>query len=594
MPLDKQQQDAIRALIPIDALSPIYQTSLIKQGEVLTCGIGQVIYKQNQEDDYTHFLLDGSVDYLWNDTRIKTVGAGERAARRALDTPGPKRYTAMTSGHATIFKIRRTQLQRAIEQSELTERPSDLTVSAIEDDESGDWMVRLLRSPIFAKLSSSDIHRMLERMERVDVEQGEVVITQGAPGDYYYVVQEGRCAVRRRSTRDETEYLLAELGPGDSFGEDALIGETSRNAQIVMLSDGQLLRLDQDSFIDLIRNQLIEEVDFGDAQTLATKGATWLDIRGTDDFERGALPEAINIPLAMLRMESRKYSKDLIYIVCGDSPRTAAAGTFIFMQRGFDARSLAVPLGDVLPEHGVVSHPKSEPTTRSPAATPTAHEEDSQRVSPDEFADTITGKTLAELIDEIYVAREEAVASGILDPNASPVIDETTTLEKVLEVSDPITPEKDESANPPGPPVRNSAPADSISQFVHGLEASLRQLVDTEADEPQAALVNAANAKLDQVRKAAAREIRKHVIVDRESFDRVMAPRRKRLDQRYDQLIAFANRLAKRKADIQQARKALQDNLEATERLRKELDEITEVLIERIENLDRIERDMAA
>ena len=73
-----------------------------------------------------------------------------------------------------------------------------------------------------------------------------------------------------------------------------------------------------------------------------------------------------------------------------------------------------------------------------------------------------------------------------------------------------------------------------------------------------------------------------------------MAPRRKRLDQRYDQLIAFANRLAKRKADIQQARKALQDNLEATERLRKELDEITEVLIERIENLDRIERDMAA
>ena len=73
-----------------------------------------------------------------------------------------------------------------------------------------------------------------------------------------------------------------------------------------------------------------------------------------------------------------------------------------------------------------------------------------------------------------------------------------------------------------------------------------------------------------------------------------MAPRRERLEQRYDQLIEFANRLAKRKADIQKARKALQANLEATERLRNELDDIRDVLIERIESLDKIEADMAA
>ena len=129
---------------------------------------------------------------------------------------------------------------------------------------------------------------------------------------------------------------------------------------------------------------------------------------------------------------------------------------------------------------------------------------------------------------------------------------------------------------------------------MRGLETSLRQLVDAQETTPREAEVEAANTKLARVREAAAREIRKRVIADREAFDRAMTSRRERLEERYDQLIAFANRLAKRKADIQKARKALQDNLEATERLRSELDDIREVLIERIESLDKIERDMAA
>ena len=598
MPLDKKQQDAIRALIPIDNLASIYQTSVIKQGEILTYGVGQVIYKQNQDDDYSHFLLEGGVDFLWNDTRIKTVGAGDRVARRALDTMiGPQRYSALALGHTVIFKIRRSQLQRAIEQSELTARPSELTVSHIEDDESSDWMVQLLRSPLFAKLSSSDIHHLLERMEEVPVERNEVIITQGDPGDYYYVIQEGRCAVRRKSTRDGTDYLLAELGPGDSFGEDALIGETSRNAQIVMLTSGQLLRLDRDSFVDLIHNQLIEEIDLGEAETLIDNGALWLDVRTTSEFEKGTLPGALNVPAAMLRMQSRDYSKDTIYVVCSDGPRTAAVATFILMQRGFNARSLSVPLSEVLTEEKIGSQTETEPapapTDENKPLTPV--DEGSQRVSPDQFADTITGKTLADLIDEIYVAREDAVTAGILQAPTPDHVDETQVLEEVLEESEPITPETDEPEQAPAPAAAQpSTSRDSIGEFMQGLEASLRDLVRGEEAPSQAAQVEAANAKLAQVRKAAAREIRKHIVADRETFERAMAPRRERLEQRYDQLIEFANRLAKRKADIQKARKALQANLEATERLRNELDDIRDVLIERIESLDKIEADMAA
>ena len=407
----RTNEDKIRALIPIDSLTSIFQAAVIKQGEVLTFSAGQVIYKQNQEDDFAHFLLEGGVDCLWNGARIKAVWASDRAARRALDTMGPKRYTVLAVNDVAVFRLRRSQLQRALEQSELSDRPSELTVSDIQDDESSDWMVQLLRSPIFQKLSSSDIHHVLDRMEKLSVSKNDVIITQGEPGDYYYVIQEGACAVRRKSSGGEVDFLLAELGPGDTFGEEALIGDTSRNAQIVMLSDGQLLRLDKESFVDLLRNQLIEEVDFGDAEALVHKGAIWLDVRSTSEFEKGSLKDAINIPVEMLRLDCRKHSKDPVYIVCSENPRMAAVGTFVLMQRGFDARLLAMPITEVLAEKAVESAPapNEETSTPSPAA-PEGIPEATERVDPEQFADTITGKTLAELIEEIYDSRKDATA----------------------------------------------------------------------------------------------------------------------------------------------------------------------------------------
>ena len=364
-----------------------------------------------------------------------------------------------------------------------------------------------------------------------------------------------------------------------------------------MLTDGQLLRLDRESFIDLIRNQLIEEIDVPAAESLIQKGAVWLDVRATSEFEKSALPGAINIPLAMLRIESRKYAAENIYVVCSDNPRTSAAGAFILMQRGFDTRSLGTPVGELLAGASANrSNTTAEPSAQPPAEqAPLETDEDAQRISPDEFADTITGKTLAQLIDEIYVAREDAVASGVLPSAAMQSPDDASYLEEALEGSEPLAAQVNDLPEENLPTqTRDTTSDDPISTFIKVLDASLRKLVSNADLTPQSVLVDAANAKLAKVRRAAAMEIRKRINADREAFDQAMKPRRERLEQRYDQLIAFANRLAKRKADIQKARKVLQDNLEATERLRRELGDISRVLIQRIENLDKIENDLAA
>lgn len=501
------------------------------------------------------------------------------------------------------IEIRRSHLHRAQQESELSEPRSEPIYNGAAH-QSSDWMARLLRSPIFQRLPSADTHRVLDRMEKISVAANDVIVTQGAPGDYYYVIAKGTCAVRRTSGGADGDLLLAELAPGDTFGEEALVGDTARNAHIVMLSDGQLLRLDKKSFVDLIRSRLVEDLGFKEAELLADAGAVWIDVRPAGVFAHGSLHGAINVPVALLRIESRKWAKEPVYVVCSDNPRDAAVGTFVLMECGFDARCLSAPLterridnaGSSLRTHDGEAVARSGHPAHSEVALE-AHDKAPERISPEDFNDSVAGTTLAELIDKIYESREE-VSRALL--NASPDQDGSfeqaaislgTGLDFCIEGAPqsesalPSLSSGSEAAAPPG-----EAGDGRWREILQALTPSLNPLVQAELE----SLYIDANAQLGEVRDAAGREVRKRLLADRTAFHKQLLPERKRLEHRYDQLIALANRLAKRKALVQAARKALQTKLEAAQALSGKLDEVHDVLAERIDGLDKIEKHLAA
>ena len=76
------------------------------------------------------------------------------------------------------------------------------------------------------------------RLQRVDYRAGEVVIKQGAEGDCLYIIVKGTCVVTRETPLNKEGIKLAELRIGDTFGEEALISETRRNATVTMVTDG--------------------------------------------------------------------------------------------------------------------------------------------------------------------------------------------------------------------------------------------------------------------------------------------------------------------------------------------------------------------
>src|SRR5436853_4702760 len=101
------------------------------------------------------------------------------------------------------------------------------------------------------------------RFDRVKTAAGEPVIRDGDQGDYYYVIESGRFQVERLV--GGAKVVLAELKSGDAFGEEALVSEAKRNATVVALGDGHLLRLEKQKFNDLLREPLLRRTGFEDA-----------------------------------------------------------------------------------------------------------------------------------------------------------------------------------------------------------------------------------------------------------------------------------------------------------------------------------------
>lgn len=208
----------------------------------------------------------------------------------------------------------------------------------------GAFSAQALTSSALAQLPAAHIHELLQRFERIKVKRGQTIIREGEAGDYYYLIESGRCEVSKRL--GGTDMSLAELKSGDSFGEEALVSDCQRNASVTMKTDGALQRLAKPDFVELLQAPLLHAVDRVDAdQRVAAGKASWLDVRYPAEFTEDGLPGAINLPLNEIRSALGLLDKNREYIVYCQSGRRSSAAAFLLAQHGFKAGWLRGGLG---------------------------------------------------------------------------------------------------------------------------------------------------------------------------------------------------------------------------------------------------------
>jgi CRP-like cAMP-binding protein len=171
------------------------------------------------------------------------------------------------------------------------------------------------------------------------VQEGQVILSQGSAGDYYYLIRSGSARVTR-SVGEGKVITLAELQPGQGFGEEALISGDPRNASVTMISTGELMRLPAADFDTLLREPLVHRVNLAQGAELIKHGAQLIDVRLEAEFKEGSLKGSTNLPLYLLRLKANSLDRKRTYILFCQSGRRSAAAAFLLTQRGFDARVL--------------------------------------------------------------------------------------------------------------------------------------------------------------------------------------------------------------------------------------------------------------
>ena len=108
---------------------------------------------------------------------------------------------------------------------------------------------RLKRVPFFSSISKKDLATVAQQTDEVDVPAGKVLAREGDLGDEFFLIDSGTAEV----TRDGEH--VADLGPGDFFGEMALLEADRRNATVTATSPMSVIVMTRTSFRSLDRAQ---------------------------------------------------------------------------------------------------------------------------------------------------------------------------------------------------------------------------------------------------------------------------------------------------------------------------------------------------
>ena len=105
------------------------------------------------------------------------------------------------------------------------------------------------RVPLFGGLPDNVIEKLVARTRTVTFLTGDVVIGQHQKGNALYILVQGSVEVSQK--KDGVQSNIAELGPGNFFGETALLGDDVRTATVIAMGQLTLLRLTRKSVLDL-------------------------------------------------------------------------------------------------------------------------------------------------------------------------------------------------------------------------------------------------------------------------------------------------------------------------------------------------------
>jgi CRP-like cAMP-binding protein len=206
---------------------------------------GQTVFRRGDVADAFYVVRSGTIhiEDVQEDGDVvilTALGRGDAFGELGLLGSAPRSATARANGESTLFKIDKATFDSLL--ADGIDAPTFApTMQAYAE----------LRSlPLFRGLTTQDLALILDHGHWLTPAPGDELITEGEPGDAFYAIGAGQVDV----TRDGK--AVASLGPGDHFGEVALLTDAPRNATVTAHTAMRVFRLDRQGFIDVVARSL--------------------------------------------------------------------------------------------------------------------------------------------------------------------------------------------------------------------------------------------------------------------------------------------------------------------------------------------------
>ncbi len=338
---------------PFSSLAPEYLSHICEQAEVESYAKGKIVFKRGKELPKLYFLLEGRVKLVDANFESREINTGVEESGYALNELNPSKESAVATEDIKILLVDRKELDLVMAASQSKE---DIPVEAqgsadddfvtaqinyldayaypqpaVLDSESSDWMSKLLDSPLFSSVSPGNIQQLFSRFEEIDLTAGDVIFEADDEGDYFYVISRGSARIFPQNSMDAIDLAL-----GDYFGEESLVGDTTRNATVAMTTSGAVMRLSKQDFVELLQKPLFKYIEKEQIDEFGPQ-VQLLDVRLPIEHRHYRVQGSRNIALAKLRDLLDSLDPGYTYVVTDDAGCRSKVAVQLLLQKGLSA-----------------------------------------------------------------------------------------------------------------------------------------------------------------------------------------------------------------------------------------------------------------
>jgi CRP-like cAMP-binding protein/tRNA A-37 threonylcarbamoyl transferase component Bud32 len=198
-----------------------------------TLPAGTVIIKQGEVGDFFYVVDEGHVSFAVDGNHVGACGRGGSFGELALLYNCPRAATCLANTTCRVWKVDQRTFRHMLANNTASQQKDIHDV--------------LRKVPFLSELDESNMLRISDALTSVTFPEGERIINKGDVGEVFYILREGKVKVHDIGFGD-SKYVDQEIGPGDWFGERALLTGDARSAHVTAITNCTTLCLSRETF----------------------------------------------------------------------------------------------------------------------------------------------------------------------------------------------------------------------------------------------------------------------------------------------------------------------------------------------------------